>query len=51
MDFRGIVLIALWTLLSGPIFAPPPSAPARAKAAVVKVAPKKASFTAVALRR
>jgi hypothetical protein len=27
MEFRCVALIALWTLLSGPVFSTPPAAP------------------------
>jgi hypothetical protein len=43
MEFRWLSLIALWTLLAGPVFGPParstPRPGERARAAVVNPAP------------
>ena len=41
MEFRCLALLALWTLLSGPVFGPPARSAARPgeRAVVVKPAP------------
>jgi hypothetical protein len=31
MEFRGLALVALWTLLSGPVFGPPAGTPVRSR--------------------
>jgi hypothetical protein len=38
MEFRWVAFIALWTILSGPVFAPP--APSRARGVTVAAARK-----------
>ena len=50
MQFRWVIAITLWTILSGPVFAPPPSAlqPGRERAVAANSAtPVKASVQAV----
>jgi hypothetical protein len=39
MNFRWVALIALWTLLAGPIFAGPPGKAGARQAARVRTAP------------
>ena len=39
MDFRWVALIALWTLLAGPIFAGRPAPPGARQEAKVRTAP------------
>ena len=43
MEFRWIALIALWTLLSGPIFGAPDGAPSRTKDGASAAAPARAA--------
>jgi hypothetical protein len=51
MDFRWVVAIALWTLLSGPIFAPAPGSSARTRTEVARHAETVSHTAAAAPRR
>jgi hypothetical protein len=51
MDFRCLALIALWTLLSGPIFGPPARSTVRSDERATATAVKPAPVPGAAVRR